>query len=632
MNPTPLIFDSNFFIIGFKDTPDSLNEFISICERHGYQLYTSLKVFQELDWRIRGHLLNRVRVLNIEKKEVDIFISKNRDRLSLPPQRPDITLLILLSRLDNALLVSSDLNLVQTVNLLNNNNTAIMGSAFLLKMMEEEHDARVKYQLWQLREKIYNEEIRYSIQRKAFYDPVTRIKLIEQQSIDIIKNISTPVNESYEWSTPEANQLIELLSNVRADYRKFIEEINEGRYEALINSFNNIRREIYNTLLLLNWQIDRSEAEKLMRIVAPDLTLLNYLTAICYVYMGGKDNLYNAFRRLESASGTLMLSPIPSKIYRELMIAVHQLRIIVLILLKRYDEAGFYFSLFERKCEEWGFHKQFEFSKGIYYALINLNGGQLIDKISDTKYITPALRFLIDLAYQLFILNQVNEMKIILNQAFILNTELKDEKYFREIVNLTLLLYYSTDRTDILLDLIKFTEGAKNTLSYIGKPTVDFENILGEIKYRKIPLVPEISGKNVPANTLPAALLDWMTVYKVLDSDHKENKISVFCRNWKLGLNILINIFKDKIPRPINQGDIIKIGEGYYKILKSKKQINQRFNISLEITPERNNSKLYIQGSQGFKCIDLCDSIILGLTSSTERKGIKNLLKDKLHL
>ncbi|WEU40731.1 MAG: hypothetical protein OdinLCB4_002060 [Candidatus Odinarchaeum yellowstonii] len=632
MNSTPLILDSNFFIIGFKDDPDSLSEFISICEKHGYQLYTSLKVFQELDWRLRKRLLNRIRVLNIEKKEVDIFINANKEKLSLPPQRPDITLLILLNQLSNGLLVSSDLHLVQTVNLINNNSAALMGSAFLLKMIEEEHEGQLKYFLWQLREKIYNEEIRYSIHRKAFYDPVTRIKLIEQQSLDIIKNMSLSTSETYEWSTSEVNQLIELLNILKTDYPKFIQEINEGRYEALINSFNNIRKEIYNTLLLLNWQVEREESERLMRIVAPNLALLNYLTAICYVYMGGRDNLYNAFRRLESASGIIMLSPIPSKIYRELMISIHQFRMIVLILLKRYDEAVFYFSLFERKCDEWGFHKQFEVSKGIYYALINLNGGQLIEKISDVKYIKPVLRFLIDLAHQLFILNQVNEIKIILNQAFIFNMELKDENYFREIVNLALLLYYSTDRTDILLDLIKFAEGARSTLASINKSTMDFENILSEIKYRKIPLIPELSGKNIPMNNLPAPLLEWMTVYKIQDLSPKEDKILVFCRNWKLGLNILLNIFKDKLPRPINQGDGVKLGEGYYKILKSKKQINQRFNISLEITPERNNSKLYIQGSQGFKCVDLCDNSLLELTSPVEHKGITGILKSKLHL
>ncbi len=632
MNSIPLIFDSNFFIIGFKDNPESLNEFIPICEKHGYQLYTSLKVFQELDWRLRRNLLNKIHVLNIEKKEVDIFINKNRDKLSPPPQRPDITLIILLNQLKNSLLVSSDLNLVQTVNLINNSSTAMMGSAFLLKMMEEERDGRLKYLLWQLREKIYNEEIRYSIQRKTFYDPVTRIKLIEQQSLNIIKNISSSVTEIYDWSAPEINQLMNLLSNLRADYPKFIEEINDGKYEGLINSFNNIRKEIYDTLLLLNWQTDRGESERVMRIVASDLILLNYLTAICYVYMGGKDNLYNAFRRLESASGILMISPVPSRIYRELMITIHQLRMIVLILLKRYDEAIFYFSLFERKCDEWGFHKQFEFSKGIYYALINLNGGQLIEKISDVKYIRPALRFLLDLAHQLFMLNQVNEMKIILNQAFILSMELKDENYFQEIVNMTLLLYYSSDRTDFLLDLIKFAEGAKKTLAVINRSTMNFENIINEIKYRKIPLIPDISGKNVSANNLPSPLLEWMTVYKILRPDHKEDTIRVFCRNWKLGVNILINIYKDKISRPINQGDIIKIGEGYYKILKSKKQINQRFNISLEITPERNNSRLYIQGSQGFKCIDLCDSSILGLAAQAERKGITGIIKNKLHL
>ncbi|MEM2109200.1 MAG: hypothetical protein QW327_01765 [Candidatus Odinarchaeota archaeon] len=630
MSVSSLVFDSNFFITGFKDNPEALESFKLICEKHGYQIYTSLKVFQELDWRIRRSLLNKMKVISIDKKEVDEFINKNKDKLYIPPQRPDITLLILVNRLNGAVLVSSDLNLVQTVNLLNNNsNRAIMGSAFLLKMMEEETDGKLKYQLWQLREKIYNEEIRYSIQRRAFYDPVTRIKLIEQQSLDIIKNLS-PV-ENYEWSTPEINQLIELLNNLKEDYARFIDEIAEGKYESLINSFNNIRREIYNTLLLLNWQIERVEGEKLMRVVAPELALLNYLTAICYIYLGTKENLYNAFKRLESASGILMLSPIPSKLYKTLMISIHQLRMIVLILLKRYDEAIFYFSLFERKCDEWGFHKQYEFSKGIYYALINLNGGQLIDKISDTKYVKPALRFLLDLAHHLFTLNQVNEMKIILNQAFILNTELKDEKHFQEIVNLALLLYYSTDRTDILLDLIKFTEAATKILAPT-KPIEHFELILDEIRYRKIPLLPEVSNRAVQMSSLPAPFLEWMTIYKITDINPKDGKVNILCRNWKLGINISINISEDSLTRPLNQGDSLRIGEGFYKIFKSKKEINQRFNTSLEIIPDKNNSKLYIQGSQGFKCIDLCGSSILELSTSPGRKGITGVIKSKLHL
>mgnify|MGYP005857459045 FL=1 len=115
-----LVFDSNFFIIGFKDNPESLADFKSICDRHGYQMYMTLKVFQEMDWRIRRGLLNKLKVLDISKREIDEFISKNQNNINFLPQRPDLSLVMLLNKLDDAILVSSDLNLVQTVNLLKN--------------------------------------------------------------------------------------------------------------------------------------------------------------------------------------------------------------------------------------------------------------------------------------------------------------------------------------------------------------------------------------------------------------------------------------------------------------------------------------------------------------------------------
>ncbi|MHA1409813.1 MAG: hypothetical protein ACTSQY_05850 [Candidatus Odinarchaeia archaeon] len=628
----PLIIDSNFFINGFKDEPAVLNDFKRICELHGYLIYTSLKVFQELNWRIKKELKHKIKVLDIPKQEVKLFVEENKHRFNYFPQSSDLTLILLAKKLESPLLVSSDFKLIETVNMIHDGGLqGIMGSVFLLKLIEEETNIKNKQLLMKIREKIYDEEIRYSIERQKFYDPITRIKLIEKQSLDVMRNIKiTEDFNEYEWSTPDVYPLLNMIKELRASYFRYFKELKEEKYSILISELNNIRREIYDTLLLLNWQIEREEHERLIRIITPHLIFLNYMAAISYIYVGTKEAIYEAYRRLESASGILMIGIIPSELYQTLMISLHQLRIIVLILLKKYKDAAFYFSIYGRKCKEWGFEEVYNYSEGIYYALVTLHGKQIIREIDTKKPLLPALRFLLDLVHQFFRLNELEECRMILKQAFILSLKLKDEKYFKEILDDTLLLYYVYKEPAIAFDITEYMEGIVNTLMQQGKIIDYVLNIRDEITNKKVPIMPITNKKSIAHSSLPKDLLDWMTVFKIIEDKKKKKEIRVLCRNWKFQMNISMKFNKEKLDKPIIVGDFIRLGEGYFKIEKSKKDLRRKYNAHMQITPIEDNSKIYIRGCLGYKCIALSHDKFLSLDVSKEEQKLTTKIKRKL--
>jgi hypothetical protein len=634
MKNRPLIIDSNFFINGFKDNPNILDHFRNICESHGYSIYTSLRVFQELNWRLKKQLKHKIKVIDVDNKQIDNFIKSNQVKFDFLPQKPDLSLLLLTEKLGDSLVVSSDFKLIETANSVYDGGLiGVMGSAFLLKMIEEEIDDENKELLIKIRDKIQNEEIRYSIQRQKFFDPITRIKLIERQSIDIIKNIKMPQNIiEYNWSTPDVNPILNTVKELRSSYPRYINEIREEKYEVLISELNNIRKEIYDTLLLLNWQIERKEHEYLLKIITPHLIFLNYLAAICHVYVGTKESMYNAFKRLESANGILLIGLIPSNLYRTLMISLHQLRIIVLLLLRKYEDAVLYFSLYERKCDEWGFGKIYEYSKGIYYALINLHGRQIIDEISKNIPIKPALEFLIDISNQLFRLGSFEESRLILNQAFILNMELEDQKYLEAILKQSLLLFYAYDNTDMVIDIAKFLDRARKLYIHKDLDTNLIDNIWDEIKNQKIPLLPPVTNKRISLKALPEPFLDWMPVFKVIKGKKKDKDLSVLCRNWKFQINLSLKFNKDKLNKKINLGDLIQLGDGLFKIGKSNKKIQKKYNVPVQIIPDKDNSKLYIRGGEGCKCIELSDEPIIYLEGIKKQESPKLTTKIKRKL
>ncbi|MHA1754366.1 MAG: hypothetical protein ACTSYR_02485 [Candidatus Odinarchaeia archaeon] len=634
MSLKPLIIDSNFFIIGFKDNPQDIYRFKQICEEHGYTIYTSFKVFQELDWRIKRELKYRINVLDINKADVEEFIKKYRNKFDYLPQKPDLSLILLAEKLKDPILVSSDFKLIETANsVLDSNSLAVMSSAFLLKMIGEEANNEYKQLLISIREKIYSEELRYSIQRQNFYDPIKRIKLIENQSLEMIKNIRIPTSlENYEWSSPNVTPLLFLIKELKQNYKKYLREIKVEKHHLLINEFNNIRREIYNTLLLLIWQLDKEEREKLIKLVNPDLVILNYLTAICYLYEGTKDSIYKAYKRLESASGILLIGLIPEDLYRILMISLHQLRIVVLILLKKYQDASFYFSLYERKCEEWGYEKQFEYSRGIYYALINLQGNQIIEEISHSISNEPALRFLIDLANQFFRLKEFEESRRILNQAFILNLEIGKYNYFKEILNLGLLLFYAYDNSRVVLDLARFIEEIKKR-GFSNLKLIDFvDSIWDEIRNKKIPLLPEVTSKKISYNSLPQLYLDWMTVFKIIINSKKDDKIKVICRNWKIQTNVTVILYRKILRKPIIPGDQIKIGGGYFNIVKNEKELYKKYNSPVKIIPDKKDYKIFIRGITGYNALEHSSESLIDLTEEEKKVNLKSKIRQKLGL
>ncbi len=595
------VIDTNFFISVCSREPTRFIPISNSCKNQGFHLFTTDFCMNELNWYIKRTIKDHIEVISVDRKELDLFSDFLDQALRSIPQKPDLSLILAAKTVSNATIVSSDYKLIETINTIESNELdGIVSSVFLLELQELESGI-LKREIKRIRDLVYEDEVRYSIQREKEYDPLLRIKLIEDQSLKVIKSLSSTsklieIKEDKTINLAEGKFLVDfVVENLRKHIPRFFQDLKLERYDELLRELEDILNELNSQLILLNLSIDQKAYQILIDEISQDMVFIFYLMAIAYLYKGELEDINKAAKSIDKSITLLLLSPQASK---ELKVLVHLIRIILLLLTAEFEKAELYFSLFQGKLQEWGFKEELNSSEGVYISLVALRDYEYKIDYKLLENPTTITIFLIDFANTFFSTGQHENSWKIFDQALNIakSHALKDLIYF--ILQKMLLIYFLNEKRfsgykSKIKDIKEFFKKKKWSVRNINK-------IINEVEGKRRNLRMYLTGgKRISIPKLHIHLHDWMDVLK--RSVVKEKDLLI-CRNWRASCNVGILAKHGIIPEIVGHGDKIKLRKGSCLVELPQKDLEKQ--ISLLIIPHPNSEVLY-RGGQGFQCLQM---------------------------
>ena len=600
--------DANFFILAFAHDIQSLNRFKEIADRVAFKLYTSSQILQELRGRLRRQVRKVVQVIDVTQDELDAYIDKARDIVDRIPQAPDLSLLIVLNKLNEKRLISSDFQLLQSLRNLEPEIEGLMGSAFLLHLLERSHEnAEDTAFLETLRERVLHTEIKYSITRRSVYDPTTRIKLIESQAFQVVRSLRGPriaEEDLIGMTDQEALGLLTFLQELRRNYASYVNKIQEQNYREALEEIGVDREELYNHLVLLSWELSATAHRKLLRQITPDMVLLNYLTALCYLYLGEQDDLEKAKEAIEECNRILLSVRPDAATYRRLMVMTHMLRITINLLLEDFESATMYFTIFSRKTQEWGFVNEQATSQALYLALLVIRGEITSKEFPSITDPEEVIRFLIDLSSIYFALRRFSEAWNLLYQVLLIIQYFELFEILEPVVQRLILVYYAegrrrTDEFDVI------SKNLRSWLQEYNQPTTLVDDLDAELAETVMPTSDYFTEQSLPSDKLHPDLQEWLTVIDRVDTVLLQGSILI-CRSRKLMWNIALLIQGVLQEERAKGGEQVRLGEGKFKVDDPPPSLKDRYRIlALIHSDPTGSSRIYVRGGEGLRLLQL---------------------------
>lgn len=600
--------DANFFILAFGHQTKALSRFKQITDRLSLKIYTSPQILKELHGNLRRQVKRVVEIVDVTDEELQAYIQKAKGILDRIPQAPDLSLLIVLGKLQQKRLVSSDFHLLQSLRSLEPKIEGLMGSAFLLDLLERSLDVEEDAVfLEELRERVLHTEIKYSLTRSAVYDPMLRIKLIETQAFHILRTLRSPIIDKEDligMSAKEALGLLTFLQELRRRYSSFVQKIHEQDYRTVLEEIGAARNELYSHLVLLAWELSATAHRKLVRQITPDMVLLNYLAALCHLYLGEQTNLIQAKQAIEECNRILLTIRPDAKTYRRLMIMTHLLRITINIILEDFDSATMYFSIFSRKCQDWGFTKEEATAQALYLTLLVIRG-----EITSTEFplVTDpeeVIRFLVDLASLYFTLGRFSEAWRLLNQVMYIIQFFELFSELEPTLQRMTLIYYAEGQ-QLKTEFMTIADRLEKWLKEKGHDKTFVETLKSELTRKREPSPDYFTDKSLLAEELHPDLNDWMMVIDRVETVLLEGSILI-CRNLKRNWNIGLLIKGVLLEEKAKSGEQVRLGEGKFKVTHPPPSLKQRYRILALIHADPGGkSRIYIRGGQGIRLLQL---------------------------
>jgi hypothetical protein len=600
--------DANFFILAFAQDIQSLNRFKEIADRVAFKLYTSSQILQELRGRLRRQVRKVVQIIDVTQDELDAYIDKARDIVDRIPQAPDLSLLIVLKKLNENRLISSDFQLLQSLRNLEPEIEGLMGSAFLLHLLERSHEnAEDTAFLETLRERVLHTEIKYSITRRSVYDPTARIKLIESQAFQVVRSLRGPriaEEDLIGMTDQEALGLLTFLQELRRNYASYVNKIQEQNYREALKEIGVDREELYNHLVLLSWELSATAHRKLLRQITPDLVLVNYLTALCYLYLGEQDDLEKAKEAIEECNRILLSVRPDATTYRRLMVMTHMLRITINLLLEDFESATMYFTIFARKTQEWGFANEQATAQALYLALLVIRGEITSKEFPSITDPEEVIRFLIDLSSIYFALRRFDEAWNLLYQVLFIVQYFELFEILEPVVQRLILVYYAEGRRrKDEFDVI--SKSLRSWLQEFNQQTSLVDDLDAELAETVIPTSDYFTEQSLPSDKLHPDLQEWLTVIDRVDTVLLQGSILI-CRSRKLMWNIALLIQGVLQEEKAKGGEQVRLGEGKFKVDDPPPSLKERYRIlALIHSDPTGSSRIYVRGGEGLRLLQL---------------------------
>jgi predicted nucleic acid-binding protein len=591
--------DANFFISGFSDRPKDVAVIKTAADKIGVELWITRQVFQELRWYLRREVETIIQIDETLSKDIKAFMESIKRPESSLPQPNDLSLILAAMHSKKSKIVTSDMKLLNTIQDLKVDVEGIVGSAFILELMELVDDEGLKKSLSPIRDRIYSEEVRYSISRQESYDPVTRIRIIEDHALRVLRQVKRPT-EGLDRQLTKGQPLfvLDFLEDIKAEIPHMFDDFREGKYDTLALEIETVQNEIERQLIVSTLTEDSETHGKLVRH-ASDLTLfLYYLEMICHLYRGTREGIQDALATSEEAFRLLMFAEVQND---ELKASVFFVRILLSLIREDYNEIDYYYSLYDSMINRLSLDAMMETTEGFYITMQVLRsevmGGFSLTK-TKLQFPDVTIAMLNDIAkYNLLFENHDNAWQLSVTAYKIGVAYNREEGALGSFRMLYKVSSSSHDRFKPALE--KISEHALKAFVKKGWNTNLVTPILNEVQ-GEYPKAENIATKGpVAFKSLSKELKGWMDVLTLENIDGEEVLV---VRNESLQARVAILTKHHSELRSLKTGHKVALTKGEYDVSDAKPEVVKKYSIILMINPSR-LSEISYEGEYGFSCL-----------------------------
>ena len=580
------IIDTNFFISGFSTSPRAYKEFNDVLQNLEIQIQVTDFVIDEMRWYMRRSIEPLIEVVKTDNAKLSSFCTSAQNKVDIQlPQLPDMSLSYLNS-INNNPIVSSDWRLVEVSQKLG--QTAMMNSAFLLSLIEKATNKQDSNILSKLHEKIFADEITYSVESKGRYDPVVRIQKIMDSALDVIRNQSpnaeppqTSQNEIHDFQ--EYIELKNFVKIVRTDISYYIDMINEGKYNQLNFELNEIVNRLTDLITEVRMQIFTED----------DLIYKEALTTLAHILLL-KSTIAIGEHRLSDAQSfidqlfIIMLEN--SEVEDRLDIEVHLQRITIFLLTEQINRLKIYFTpSFIELCIKRNRQDILELHR-ILSIIMTIITTKSVEEAAIAKS-SNEIEFVLQLAVQFISVGKLEIAWLLLHQSIILSQNANEDTHIRSIIEILLPLSFS-DNMKFEPDFNTILSSASSTFKSIQLSDYQIKN--QPIDTQKLIIDP---SKYLDISEFNPIFQEFLDVISSSEISFKTigNAILVKTIEWEKKLIIGILDPSLQIDQNLKVGTSIKIHSGQFKLVKSSPSMKQSRNIDLLLIPKSMDVKFIIR-------------------------------------
>jgi len=431
------VLDTNFFISGFEKNPSDFPIFLDIITEMGIELYVTSNILQEIRWYLRRRIKEPVQIIKVPIKDIREF-KENLDENISSPQLNDLSNIVAAKEI-NGIVVSSDLKLVKTCEAVE--VPVLISSSFIFLLRNTCLKAEHNEVLDRIHDIILSDEIRHSVEKRQMFDPVTRIKKIQEHAINVLQRFIqvdqiSPKQETAQYHTlPEENKLIEMMNEIEFEFPNYLEKVESGNLESLRFELE----EAYTILSDLSLELRIALLEKESYIEELSVRLK---ARVLYLLSIVEFTLLD-FEKLDGHLNTLTeISAIFPKLVSDIFMDLHFLRMVYFLVTDNHDRLkGYYSEKFLFLCERQDRLDLLGLIRAVILASTIMESG-LIDKkaVIDGE---DEIALITQIGYILLQRKQFEHALLILLQSHYLAINLKNQVLAKDTLELLVILHYS---------------------------------------------------------------------------------------------------------------------------------------------------------------------------------------------
>ncbi|MHA1418198.1 MAG: hypothetical protein ACTSVO_04655 [Candidatus Heimdallarchaeaceae archaeon] len=583
------ILDTNFFISGFEKNPSDFNLFLKIVADMEIELYVTNFILQEIRWYLRRRIKSPVQIEKVRIKDIREYKESFGENSVKSPQMNDLSNILAAKSIDGVV-VTSDLKLVRFCE--HDNVPVLISSSFVFLLKTTCKDPENEKVLDKIHDTILSDEIRHSVEKKQTYDPVTRIKKIQEHAINVLQNISETKKIPAEKAPSkyhlleEENSLIDLMNEIEFEFPNYLEQLEEGSLEGLYYELEEAYTVVSDLSLELRIALVDKESyveELAMRLKARILFLLSIVEFTLL-----------DFDKLESHLNTITeISTISPSLVSDIFMDLHFLRMVYFLLSNNHERLKSYYSeKFLLLCEKQGRLDLYGLTRAVILASTIMESGLIDKKASiDGK---DEISLLIQIGYMLLQREEFEHALLILLQSHYLAINLKETVLAKDTLELLVILHYSIKET-CTEEIYQGIEDL-NEMGVYDLPVITYAN-MNELRRLT-------TQEFVSVDQLSVILQDWFYIYNS-GTIVKEGRVQTYLllKNPYFSPRIAILLKNPLSKHDISPGRQIKIFEGKIKSFIPKESTINGYAIDLLLEVEEKDVKFIFRGPFGMKII-----------------------------